>query len=65
MMLINILMMIVWVGFVYVGDEDGKLVNSLLDIALSLSQSLQCLWVLESLEHIKHLKSTQSETMTN
>ena len=38
-------------------DDDNELVNSLLDVALSFSQTLQSLWVLQSLEHIQNLKS--------
>ena len=52
------------------GDGDGddsedhdELVNSLLDVALGLRQTLQRLWVLQSLKHVQHLKSNQSETM--
>ena len=47
------------------GDDHNELVNSLLDVALRLRQTLQRLWVLQSLKHVQHLKSTQSESMTN
>ena len=45
------------------GDDHNELVNSLLDVALRLRQTLQRLWVLQSLKHVQHLKSNQSETM--
>ena len=47
------------------GEDHDELVNSLLDVALRLRQTLQRLWVLQSLKHVQHLKSTQSESMTN